>query len=58
MLVMMVDYCAYSYSSLSVAKEVVDPVDEEWRDVNVVEFLYHLVALNCVECGAEVDKED
>ena len=35
-----------------------DPVDEEWRDVEVVEFLDHLVALNCVESGAEVDKQD
>ena len=34
-----------------------DPVDKEWRDVNVM-VLYHLVALNRVERGAEVDKED
>ena len=55
MLGMMVDYCAYSYSSLSVAKDVVDPVDEELRDVEVVDFLDHLVALNRTKGGAEVE---
>lgn len=32
--------------------------DKEWRDVEVVEFLDHLVVLNCIEGGAEVNKED
>lgn len=35
-----------------------NPVDEEWRDVEMVKFLDHLVARNCVEDRAKVSKKD
>lgn len=35
-----------------------NPVDEGWRDVEVVKFVDLLVALNCTEGGAEINKED
>lgn len=35
-----------------------NPVDEEWRDVEVVEFPDHLVALDGVESRTEIDEKD
>lgn len=35
-----------------------NPVDEEWREGEMVKFLDYLVALNCVEGEAEVSEKD
>lgn len=44
--------------TVPVTEEAVYSVDEEWRDVEVVEFPDHLVMLNDVKGRPKVDEEE
>ncbi len=50
--------CANPYSLWSVTEEVVNLVNVKWDDAEALELLYHVMVLDRVECGAEVDEED
>ena len=34
-----------------------NPVDDEWKDIEEVQFLNHVMALYGIESGTEIDKE-
>ena len=50
-------YSTHSNGLWSIAEKAVYPVDEKWRDVEMLEFPDHLVALNGVKSRTEVGKE-
>ncbi len=52
------DGAAHSGGLWSVAEETVYPVDEERWDIEVMEFPDHLVTLDGIEGGAEIDEEE